>query len=182
MAANKEITVLTETVRVEQRQKEDYLSLTHMGSLELKIVLERLITTWENEVVEFKQATDAYGTDDIGKYFSALANEANLRGTERGWLVFGVNNKTRSIVGTDYRVQADRLQSLKQQVASDTEPRITFRNIHELQHADGRVLLFEIPAAPLGIPIAWKGHYYARAGESLSPLGLSPGSTPTASS
>jgi ATP-dependent DNA helicase RecG len=119
-----------------------------------------------------KQATDAYGTDDIGKYFSALANEANLRGTERGWLVFGVNNKTRSIVGTDYRIQIERLQSLKQQVAIDTEPRITFRNIHELQHANGRVLLFEIPAAPQGIPIAWKGHYYARAGESLSPLGL----------
>lgn len=143
-----------------------------MDSLELKAVLERLIATWENEVVEFKQATDAYGTDDIGKYFSALANEANLRGTERGWLVFGVNNKTRSIVGTDYRIQIERLQSLKQQVAIDTEPRITFRNIHELQHVNGRVLLFEIPAAPQGIPIAWKGHYYARAGESLSPLGL----------
>ncbi|MCB0108856.1 MAG: hypothetical protein KDE53_23205, partial [Caldilineaceae bacterium] len=28
------------------------------------------------------------------------------------------------------------------------------------------------PAAPRGIPIAWKGHYYARAGESLTSLGL----------
>jgi ATP-dependent DNA helicase RecG len=34
------------------------------------------------------------------------------------------------------------------------------------------VLLFEIPGAPQGIPIAWKGHYYARAGESLVSLGL----------
>ncbi|PZP62676.1 MAG: transcriptional regulator [Pseudoxanthomonas spadix] len=143
-----------------------------MQQTELSRLLHQLITTWENEVVEFKQATDAYGTDDIGKYFSALANEANLRGAERGWLVFGVNNKTRAIVGTDYRTQKDRLQSLKQQIAADAEPRVTFREIHELQHADGRVLLFEIPAAPLGMPIAWKGHYYARAGESLSPLGL----------
>ena len=143
-----------------------------MQQTELSRLLHQLITTWENEVAEFKQATDAYGTDDIGKYFSALANEANLRGAERGWLVFGVNNKTRAIVGTDYRTQKDRLQSLKQQIAADAEPRVTFREIHELQHADGRVLLFEIPAAPLGMPIAWKGHYYARAGESLSPLGL----------
>jgi len=143
-----------------------------MQQTELSRLLHQLITTWENEVVEFKQATDAYGTDDIGKYFSALANEANLRGAERGWLVFGVNNKTRAVVGTDYRTQMDRLQSLKQQIAADAEPRITFREIHELQHTDGRVLLFEIPAAPLGMPIAWKGHYYARAGESLSPLGL----------
>lgn len=29
-----------------------------------------------------------------------------------------------------------------------------------------------LPAAPLGMPIAWKGHYYARAGESLTHLGL----------
>lgn len=143
-----------------------------MPPKDLTALLHQLITTWENEVVEFKQATDAYGTDDIGKYFSALANEANLRGAERGWLVFGVNNKTRAVVGTDYRPQPDRLQSLKQQIAADAEPRVTFREIHELLHADGRVLLFEVPAAPLGMPIAWKGHYYARAGESLSPLGL----------
>lgn len=143
-----------------------------MAPKDLTALLQELITTWENEVVEFKQASNDYSTDDIGKYFSALANEANLRGAERGWLVFGVNNKTRAVVGTDYRTQMDRLQSLKQQIAADAEPRVTFREIHELQHADGRVLLFEIPAAPLGMPIAWKGHYYARAGESLSPLGL----------
>lgn len=143
-----------------------------MQQTELFRLLHQLITTWENEVVEFKQASNDYSTDDIGKYFSALANEANLRGAERGWLVFGVNNKTRTVVGTDYRTQRDRLQSLKQQIAADAEPRVTFREIHEFQHADGRVLLFEIPAAPLGMPIAWKGHYYARAGESLSPLGL----------
>lgn len=143
-----------------------------MQQNELSRLLHQLIITWENEVVEFKQASNDYSTDDIGKYFSALANEANLRGAERGWLVFGVNNKTRTVVGTDYRTQRDRLQSLKQQIAADAEPRVTFREIHEFQHADGRVLLFEIPAAPLGMPIAWKGHYYARAGESLSPLGL----------
>ncbi len=34
------------------------------------------------------------------------------------------------------------------------------------------MLLFEIPAAPIGMPIAWNGHYYARAGESLTHLGL----------
>jgi len=61
---------------------------------------------------------------------------------------------------------------LKLQVAQDTEPGITFRNIHVLNHPNGRVVLFDIPAAPRGIPIAWKGHYYARAGESLISLGL----------
>ena len=32
--------------------------------------------------------------------------------------------------------------------------------------------MFEIPAAPKGIPIAWNGHYYARSGENLVALGL----------
>lgn len=139
---------------------------------EFAALLDSLIATWENEVVEFKQAGSDYSTDDIGRYFSALANEANLRRAKGGWLVFGVNNKTRRVVGTDYRLQAERLHSLKMQIAENAEPRITFRDIHELPHADGRVLMFEIPAAPQGIPIAWKGHYYARAGESLTSLGL----------
>ncbi|WP_227745201.1 ATP-binding protein [Bordetella bronchiseptica] len=69
--------------------------------------LDSLVATWENEVVEFRQAGDNYSADDIGKYFSALANEANLRGSDDGWLVFGVNNKTRRVVGTDYRLQPD---------------------------------------------------------------------------
>ena len=47
----------------------------------------------------------------------------------------------------------------------------TFREIHVLDHPEGRVILFEIPAAPPGMPIAWKGHYYGRAGESLFALG-----------
>ncbi len=143
-----------------------------MDQAALSALLDELIATWENEVVEFKQANNDYKTDTIGEYFSALANEANLRGVDAGWLVFGVDNKTRSVVGTNYRPDAERLQSLKMQMAENAEPRVTFRNIHELQHADGRVLLMEVPAAPRGIPIAWKGHYFARAGESLTSLGL----------
>lgn len=138
----------------------------------LQELLTDLIRTWENEIIEFKEVGDSYSTSDIGKYFSAISNEANLRNKEKGWLVFGVNNKTRKVTGTDYRMEADRLQSLKMQIADDTEPGITFRNIHEIYINDKRVVMFEIPAAPKGIPISWKGHYYSRAGESLTSLGL----------
>jgi ATP-dependent DNA helicase RecG len=138
----------------------------------LNELLVELVGRWENEVVEFKQASDDYPTDKIGMYFSALSNEANLCGRERAWLIFGVNNKSRQVVGTDYRLEFDRLQGLKFQVAQCAEPSTTFRNIHVLNHPGGRVVLFEIPAAPRGMPISWKGHYYARAGESTTPLGL----------
>lgn len=143
-----------------------------MSLSDLDNLLCQLITTWENEVVEFKRPNNDYDTDRIGEYFSALSNEANLHGAERAWLVFGVDNKTRTVVGSDYRLQNERLQSLKIQISQATEPSITFRDIHVLQHPQGRVVLFEIPAAPRGIPIAWKGHFYARAGESRTPLGL----------
>ena len=134
--------------------------------------LTKLIERWENEVVGFKRAGDGFSTSDIGKYFSALANEANLRNEEKAWLVFGVDDKTRTVVGSSYRPEHDRLHSLKMQIAEGAEPSITLRDIHELNTPDGRVLLFESPSAPQGRPIAWNGHYYARAGESLTSLGL----------
>ncbi len=138
----------------------------------LQTLLDELIASWESEVVEFKRAGDGYPTGDIGKYFSALANEANLRNEDKAWLVFGIDNDSRQVVGTEYRPEPERLQSLKMQISADTEPSITLRDIHELHTTQGRVLLLEIPAAPQGMPIAWKGHYYARAGESLTHLGL----------
>lgn len=135
-------------------------------------LLNSLIQTWENEVIEFKEANDNFSTSDIGKYFSALSNEANLKDKERAWLVFGVHNKTRKIVGTGYRMEPERLQSLKMQISQRTEPSVTFRNIHEIFTDGVRVILFEIPSAPIGIPISWNGHYYSRSGESLVSLGL----------
>lgn len=143
-----------------------------MSDPDLLQTLQQLITRWEGECVEFKTANDNFPLTEIGKYFSALSNEANLRGLPTAWLVFGVDNKTRAIVPTTYREERDRLQSLKQQIAQNTDPSTTFREIHELHTPQGRVILFEIPAAPKGIPIAWNTHSYARNGESLTGLSI----------
>jgi hypothetical protein len=104
-----------------------------MNQSELGNLLKSLITAWENEVVEFKEARGDYKTDRIGEYFSALANEANLRGQEKAWLVFGVNDKTRFVTGTNYRPEQERLQSTKMQITEGTDPSVTFRNIYDLQ-------------------------------------------------
>lgn len=135
-------------------------------------LLAHLLDQGENEVVEFKEANDNFSTSDIGKYFSAIANEVNLRGAESGWLVFGVQDKTRSVVGTSYRESHAHLMALKQQITDGIEPATSFRDIHVLRTPHGRVVLFEIPAAPRGMPIAWQGHCYARNHESLVPLGF----------
>lgn len=143
-----------------------------MTQQNLELLLQQLINEWENELVEFKQVDESYPTSKIGQYFSALSNEANLHNHEKAWLIFGIDNTTRTVVGCNYRKDKEHLQSLKYQIAQGTEPSITFRDIHELHTEKGRVLLLEIPAAPQGMPIAWNGHYYARAGESLTHLGL----------
>ncbi len=143
-----------------------------MTSEKLKGLLASLIVEWEGECVEFKEAIDNFLTSDIGKYFSALSNEANLRARDAGWLVFGVHDKTRKVVGTKYRRDVTRLNQLKQDIANGVDPSVTFREIHELITPEGRVVMFEIPPAPRGIPIAWSGHFYSRNGESLAPLNL----------
>ena len=38
---------------------------------------------------------------------------------------------------------------------------------HEILHADGRVLIFEIPGRPISQPLSYKGCYLMRAGDSL---------------
>ena len=126
----------------------------------------------ETEIVEFKEAKTGYDFDKLGKYFSALANEANLRRLSRAWLVFGVENKKHSVVGTRFCINPEDLEKLKFGIAEETTNRITFVDIHKLTVDSKRVLMFEIPAAPQGIPVAFKGHYYARDGESLVPLNL----------
>ena len=50
---------------------------------------------------------------------------------------------------------------------------ITFIEIFELQKPEGRIVMFQIPPAPRGIPVSFKGHYYGRDGEELAPLNLS---------
>lgn len=130
-----------------------------------------LRSTGENEVVEFKEAKRTYDLNKLGRYFSALSNEACLKGLKHAWLVFGVKDN-QTVVGTQFRMAAKDLQSLKKEVADKTTNRLTFIEIHEVSHPDGRVLLLEIPAAPQGLPVSWDGHYYGRDGESLGPLNL----------
>ena len=86
---------------------------------ELLVILDKLISNWENEVVEFKEANNDFDKNKIGKYFSAISNEANLRNVQFGWLVFGVRNKDRLVIGTDYR-NTEGLAKLKQEIAFNT--------------------------------------------------------------
>lgn len=127
-----------------------------------------MIDNFENEVVEFKEARTNYSFKDIGKYFSALGNEANIRGKREGWLIFGVANN-KDIVGTSYRNDGG-LQNLKKEIVGGTNERLTFMEIYELKMDDKRIVAFQIPPAFRGIPTTWQGAAYAREDENLCPL------------
>lgn len=125
----------------------------------------------ETEWAEFKEAKTTFDSDTLGTYFSALSNEANLKGVGSGWLVFGVSDRPpRRVVGTQYKRDRPSLDALKLQIANHTGTRLTFEEIYELVRPEGRVLLFRIPAAIRGLPTSWKGHYYGREGESIGAL------------
>ena len=144
-----------------------------MTSISIIDILDELLKgKKENEVVEFKTAKDNYDFADLGKYFSALSNEANLKGKQCAWLIFGID-KNFNIVGTKYRNSSPKLESLKQEIAVQMTNNITFMDIFDITADNNeRVLLFKIPPAPRGNPIAFQGHWYGRNGESLCALNI----------
>ena len=122
----------------------------------------------ENEVVEFKKAEKGKDFDDVGKYFSALSNEANLRGCHYAWLVFAIDDKHHKAVRTRVQFAKD----FKHQIGQHTTNGLTFREIYEVEQNGKRVVLMQIPAAPAAMPIAWKGYWQGRRGESIVPLDI----------
>ncbi len=136
-------------------------------------IFHSLVSHKESEVVEFKKAENSFDFDDLGKYFSALSNEANLRGLEFAWLIFGYDEKKHEIVGTSYKNGESALNNLKHDFAQHTTDGQTFREIVPIEVDGKRILMFKIPASPRNIVMKWKGIAFGRDGESLKPLNQS---------
>lgn len=132
-----------------------------------KLLNTLLSTATETEVLEFKEAKLSYSKDKLGQYFSALANEANLKNKEKSYILFGVNNN-REIVGTD--ISDDTLNEYKKEMADHTSPSLSFIDVQRIPTPKGNVVIFTVPPAPKGTPISWKGHRYGRNGESIGGL------------
>jgi len=126
----------------------------------------------ETEWLEFKEAKSNLDFNKLGRYFSALSNEANLKETSSGWLVLGIKDEPpHNIVGTSFKLSPEERNKLKQDIAQHTNG-IALQEFYELTLPEGRVLMLQIPAAPAGMPTSWKGHFYGREGESLGPLSI----------
>jgi ATP-dependent DNA helicase RecG len=113
----------------------------------------------EDEHLEFKEAKSRFDFEELVKYCCALANEGG------GHVVLGVTDKMpRRVVGSQ---AFETLQRTKLGILERLRLRI---DAWEVDHPDGRVLVFEVPSRPTGVPIQAKGTYWMRGGDSLVPM------------
>jgi putative transcriptional regulator len=92
-----------------------------MKNIDIIDIFQHLLSGIENEIVEFKEAKNDFDSSKLGKYFSAISNEANLKQKEYGWLIFGVEDKKHQIVGTQYRSTPKSLESVKGEISRKTK-------------------------------------------------------------
>lgn len=113
----------------------------------------------EHQKLEFKEAKQTFDRDKLNKYCVALANEGG------GYLVLGITDKVpRRVVGSAaFPNLVDAAEKIFQSVGFRVE-------IFQVDHPNGRVLVFQIPSRPKGTAYHLSGTYLMRSGEQLVPM------------
>ncbi len=121
--------------------------------------LRHWLLALEGEHFEFKEARNRFSFDDLAKYCCALANEGG------GKVLLGVTDKRpRTVVGTHAFLQPEVTRRTLME-------RLPLRiRVLEIAHPDGRVIIFDVPARPVGIAIKFDGIYWSREADSLVPM------------
>ena len=123
-------------------------------------LLEEWLQGKEGEHLEFKEWKTKDDFELLCKYCCALANEVG------GRFIMGVTDRRpRTVVGTISFPQPERTRK----VLCDRIPLAI--DFEEIQHPDcspgSRVLVFNVPPRPVGIPIKYDGRYWMRKEDSL---------------
>jgi predicted HTH transcriptional regulator len=116
----------------------------------------------ECEWVEFKKNNS--NPQEIGEYLSALSNSACYHKKEYAYLVFGVEDETHSLVGTNFHPLQTKIgnQELENWLATQLNPHIDF-NIYEFDFEGNHFAIIRIPATR-NTPVSFRGEYYIRIG------------------
>jgi ATP-dependent DNA helicase RecG len=121
--------------------------------------LQKWLDAKEDEHLEVKEAKTNFHFETLVKYCVALANEGG------GKMILGITDKVpRTVVGSQ------AFQNLERTKAGLVE-RLRLRvDVEEIPHPDGRVLVFQVPSRPIGMPIQYEGAYWMRGGQDLAPM------------
>ena len=122
----------------------------------------------ESEWVEFKFNYD--NPEEIGEYISALSNSAALWTQPRGYLVWGIDDKSHAVIGTKFQPRKKMVsnqgkngnQELESWLINHLTPGIEIK-FHEGLIDEKPVVVFEIQAA-FSHPVRFKSLEYIRIG------------------
>jgi len=130
--------------------------------MKIEDLKEIIAYTGENEWIEFK--VNDYNPQEIGEYISALSNSACLHNKEYGYLIFGIENSSKEIVGTSFKPKQYKVgnEELENWIATQLKPRIDF-SIIELNVSSKIVIIFKVDAT-IDTPIKFKGEEFIRVG------------------
>lgn len=126
-----------------------------------RILIDLLSYSKETEWIEFKK--NFITPDEIGEYISALSNSAVIWDKEYAYLIWGIDDKTKDVVGTKFNHRTTIEKSnevLEHYLARNLNPSINFKFI-EINHNNKNVLMLEIPRS-FRIPTSFKNERYIR--------------------
>ncbi len=119
-----------------------------MDTEKLKKLVDELVQLpKECEWVEFK--LNFHSEDEIGKNISAISNSACLNNQEFGYVVFGVEDKTHEIKGTNFNIKLETKgkEELEHWLLNRMEPKVDFRTF-VLEYREGvKLSIITIPSA-----------------------------------
>lgn len=126
------------------------------------LLLELLALPKETEWVEWKH--NRAEPERVAEYLSALSNSATLHGREAAYLIWGIEDGTRAVVGTTFKPREAKKgnEELENWLMRSLHPQVDFR-IHEWQHEGKSLVLFEIPKATKS-PIRFGSEAFVRIG------------------
>ena len=129
-------------------------------------LLESLEDFEEIEWIEYKTNYPAnHFYHEIGEYISALSNAAAYCKTEQAYMIWGVDDKSKKIVGTNFNYNINvKGEPFKHYLSRMLHPKISFK-FEEIEYKGKRIVLLTVPAAVLG-PTDFDKVRYFRIGSS----------------
>ena len=122
----------------------------------------------ETEWLEFK--TNYYQPEEIGRYISALSNSATLCKKPYAYMIWGIDDKTHEIVGTDFDFSNKKVgnEEFENWLHRLLNPKIDF-TFYSLSIENHTVVILEIPKAEYTVS-KFKNEAYIRIGTSKKNL------------